>query len=106
MKLSKIELINKFRNLEKFKDQKWFSDEAMKSDCNYKELPLHAAKIMIDDIILYTEKTKFSNNWEISHGVKIRLQQMKDLLNHFMEETEHEKTLKGSNLHQQDTIPK
>lgn len=104
MKLDKIALINKFKNLEKFKDQKWFSDEAMKSDCNYKELPLHAAKVLIDDMILFTEKTKFSSTWELCHSVKIRLIQIQDLLNFFCEDTLHEKTLKGTILHQQDTI--
>jgi hypothetical protein len=103
MKLSKISLINKFKNLEKFKDQKWFSEESLKSDCNYKELPLHAAKVLINDMILFTKKTKFSNTWELCHSVKIRLEQIRDLLDHFCEENDHEKTLKGSNLHQQDT---
>ena len=98
MKLSRNELLNKFKNLEKFKDQKWFSEEAIKADCNYKELPLMAAKEMINDIISFTEKTKFSNNWEVCHSVKIRLQQIQDLLNFFCEETSKEKTLKGSNL--------
>lgn len=106
MILSKTILINKFKSLEKFKDQKWLSEESLKSDCNYKELPLHAAKVLIEDMILFTEKTKFTSTWELCHSVKIRLLQIQDLLNYFCEDTEHEKTLKGSNLHQQDTIEK
>lgn len=104
MKLSRKELLNKFKNLEKFKDQAWFSEEAIKSECNYKELPLMAAKVMIKEIISFTESTKFSNNWEVCHGVKIRLQQIEDLLNFFCEKTEKEKTLSGSNLHEV-TVP-
>ena len=106
MKLNRTELLNKFKNLEKFKDQKWFSEEAIKSDCNYKELPLMAAKAMIVDIIEFTEKTKFSNNWEVSHSVKIRLEQVQDLLDYFCGKTEKEKTLEGSNLDEKAPIRK
>ena len=106
MKLTKLALINKFRNLEKFKDQKWFSDEAVKSDCNYKELPLHAAKMMIKDMISFCEATKFNNEWEMNFSVRVRLNQILDLLDHFTEVTNLEKTLKGSNLSQHDTIQK
>jgi len=105
MRLSKPELLSKFKNLEKFKDQKWFSEEAIKSDCNYKELPLKAAKELINEIISFTETTKFSSNWELCFSVKTRLNQIKDLLDYFCEDTEQEKTLKGTNLHQQDPNP-
>jgi hypothetical protein len=102
MKLGKLALINKFKNLEKFKDQKWFSEEALKSDCNYKELPLHAAKMMIKDMIKFCEQTKFNSTWELNFSVKIRLIQLQDLLDHFCDQTDYEKTLNGSNLNQPD----
>ena len=104
MRLSKNELIQRFKTLEKFKDQKWFSEEAVKEDCNYKELPLKASFALLEDLIEYIEKIKFNSHWEMCFSVKTRINQIKDLLNHFCEDTEVEKTMKGSNLAQQDTI--
>ena len=42
VKLSHEELLKKFPNLKKFENQKWLSEESIKSDCNYKKLPLIA----------------------------------------------------------------
>jgi hypothetical protein len=98
MNLSKLELLNKFECLNKFKDQKWISEEAIKADCNFKEIPLKASKALIDDTIGFIERTKFTNRWEEGFSVKIRLMQIKALLDHFCEDSDHEKTLKGSNL--------
>jgi hypothetical protein len=106
MKLSKFELIDKFPQLNKFKNQKWMEEEAIKHDCNYKELPLKAAFEMINETIEFIEKTKFSNRWEEGFSIKARLNQIKDLLLHFCDDTIEEKALKGENispLHQQDT---
>ncbi len=104
MKLSKEELIKKFKILEKFKDQKWIEDEAIKSDCNYKEIPLKCALELIKDIIHYLEKNKFNSNWESYFGVKKRLEQVKDLLFYFCEDSIKEKTIKGTNINPQDPI--
>jgi hypothetical protein len=98
MKLTSQELIKKFKSLEKFKDQKWFSEEAVKDDCDYKKLPLKAALALITDILAFIEKTKFNNKWEEGFSIKVRLQQMQDLLFFFCDDTEEEKTKKGSNL--------
>src|ERR1700761_1766483 len=87
MRLSKAELLKKFPELNKFKDQKWMEEESIKSDCNYKELPLQAAFIMIQNVMDFAESGKFSNNWEFSHSVKIRLKQIRDLLKHFCKDT-------------------
>lgn len=102
MNLSKKSLIKKFPQLNKFKDQKWLAEEAIKEDCNYKELPLRAAFAMIQEVIEFIERTKFTSGWEEGFSIKIRLQQIESLLKYFCEDTIQEKTLKGSNLHQQD----
>ena len=99
MKLGRKQLLEKFKVLEKFKDQKWLSDEAVKGDCNYKELPLQAAFCLINDMIEFVERTKFNNRWEEGFSTKIRLEQIRDLLAFFCEDTEEEKSRKGTNLH-------
>lgn len=106
MKISKKELMEKFPSLNKFKDQKWLSEESIKSNCNYRSLPFKAAHEVINEIIEFSEKTKFSNHWESHFSIKIRLQQLQDLLLYFCEKTEQEKTLKGENITQQDPIHK
>jgi hypothetical protein len=106
MKLSPNELLNKFKCLEKFKDQKWLSEESIKEDCNYKQLPLKAALALIQEIISFIETTKFNSRWEEGFSIKIRLQQMNDLLLFFCEDTIEEKTRKGTNLRPQHPIDK
>lgn len=98
MRLDPKSLLEKFKSLEKFKDQKWFSEEAMKDDCNYKELPLKVTLVLIGDMLEFIEKTKFSSRWEEGFSIKVRLQQIKDLLTYFCDDTEDEKTRKGTNL--------
>jgi hypothetical protein len=98
MKLSKEELIIKFPQLEKFSNQKWLSDEAIKPDCNYKELPLKATFEMIKELLNFIEKTKFSSNWEMGFSVKNRIKQIESLLSHFCDNTIEEQAIKGTNL--------
>jgi hypothetical protein len=98
MKLSKEELIKKFPCLNKFKDQKWLSDESIKHDCNYKELPLKSALELINEIIEFSEKTKFSSNWEICFSIKKRLEQAKDLILYFCQDSSEEKFIKGDDI--------
>lgn len=108
MKLSRGELLRKFPELKKFENQKWLQEESIKADCNYKEIPLKAAFIMIENAIQFAESGKFSSNWEFSHSLKIRLQQIRDLLKHFCEDTIEEKAVRGDLIthHQeQDPIP-
>ena len=107
MELSKTELLNKFNCLSKFQDQKWFSEEAIRADCNHKELPLKAAFHLIRDTIEFIDRTKFSSRWEEGFSTKVRLKQIEDLLRHFCEDTDHEKAIKGDlvsprSLHHQD----
>jgi len=107
VKLSKQELINKFPHLEKFKDQKWMAEEAIKSDCNYKELPLKAAILMIGELKEFCHSTRFGSAWEKCFSIEHRLKQIECLLAHFCEDTLEEKALKGTDLiphHQQETI--
>ena len=101
MKLQPSDLLRKFPCLNKFKDQKWFSEEALSSDCNYKELPLKACLLLIKDMLEFIEKTKFTSRWEEGFSLKIRLQHAESLLLFFCEDSEKEKTLKGTNLLQQ-----
>lgn len=105
MKLSKTELLNKFTCLSKFQNQKWFSEEATRHDCNYKELPLKAALHLIKDTIEFIERTKFSNRWEEGFSTKVRLKQIEDLLRHFCEDTDHEKVIRGTALSPQSLLP-
>ncbi len=98
MKLDKDSLLRKFPLLLKYKDQAWFSEESIKHDVNHKELPLRVAFLLIQDTIEFIEKTKFRNNWEAGFSIKIRLQHAKEVLSFFCEDTEEEKTIKGSNL--------
>jgi hypothetical protein len=105
MKLSKNLLMKKFPELKKFENQKWISEEAIKQDCNYNRIPLEASFAMIRNAISFLDQHRFSNNWEMCHSVKIRLQQIEDLLCFFCEKTIEEKTLKGENInHQQGSI--
>lgn len=104
MELNKNELLNKFKSLEKFKDQKWMSEEAIKADCNYKELPLKSALALIDELILYIERNKFRSQWEMCFSLKVQVEQLRQLLLYFCEDSESEKTIKGTNLNQQDPI--
>ena len=101
MYLSKGELIRKYPQLEKFKDQKWLSEAVLKADCNYKEIPFFASLILIDEIIDFIERTKFSNRWEEGFSIKLRLQQIRSLLNHFCEDTDQERALKGTDVNPQ-----
>lgn len=98
MNLSIDELIEKFPELSKFKDQKWMAEEAIKHDCNYKELPLKAAFSMIKDVIYFIDKTKFTSDWEEKFSVKIRLKQIEKLLSYFCEDTQEEKAIKGTDI--------
>jgi hypothetical protein len=98
MKLSPIQLIQKFPQLKRFENQKWLSEECIKEDCNYKEIPLLACFEMIKMTIEFIEKTKFNGHWEEGFSVKHRLFQMRDLLSYFCEDTIEEKTVKGDNL--------
>jgi hypothetical protein len=99
MRLSRDSLLKKFSCLEKYKNQNWFSEEALKDDCNHKELPLRVALVLIQETIKFCDETKFSNRWEEKFSTKVRLQQIQDLLLSFCEDTEEEKTRKGTNLH-------
>jgi len=98
MKLDRESLLRKFPLLLKYKDQSWFSEESIKHDCNHKELPLRIAFLLIKDTIDFIEKTKFNNRWEEGHSIKIRLQHAQEVLSFFCEDTEEEKTMKGTNL--------
>jgi hypothetical protein len=98
MELSKEELTKKFSILKKFENATWFSEEAIKDDCNHKELPLKATLALIEDLLDFIHKTKFKSNWEACFSMEVRLKQIKNLLCHFCEETEEEKTIKGSHL--------
>jgi len=98
VKLSREELFKKFPELNKFQDQKWLSEEAIKSDCNYKKLPLLACFKMIKNLIYFIDKTRFSNHWEECFSVKNRLMQIESLLSFFCEDTITEQTLKGDNI--------
>lgn len=104
MKLSKEELIKKFPCLQKFQDQKWMAEEAVKHDCNYKELPLKSALKLIEDVLEFIERNKFSNKWEEGFSVKTRLNQVKDLLAYFCSDTQEERVIKGTDIspHPQD----
>ena len=101
MKLSKNSLMEKFPELKKFENQKWISEEAIKHDCNYNRIPLEASFEMIKHTISFLDSQRFSNNWELTHSVKIRLQQIADLLSFFSEKTIEEKTLNGENINRQ-----
>lgn len=98
MKLTPDLLMAKFPCLNKFKDSEWFSEEAMRYDCNHKELPMKITLILIQDMLTFIEKTKFNNRWEEGFSLKIRLEHARDLLDFFCQDTEEEKTVKGSNL--------
>jgi|GEM_PF-5937827 hypothetical protein len=98
MKLSARELMWKFPCLHKFKDHEWFSEEAVKWDCNHKELPMKITFLLIQDMLKFIEETKFTSRWEEGFSLKIRLQHARDLLSFFCDDTEEEKTIKGSNL--------
>ena len=95
MKLSKGELLRKFPELEKFKDQKWISEEAIKHDCNYKELPLKAALVMVKELKEFCQITRFKSSWEKCFSVEHRIDQIESLLLYFCEDTVEEKTIKG-----------
>lgn len=99
MKLSPRELILKFPFLKQFQNHEWFSEEAMKFDCNHKELPMRISFLLMQDMLDFIEKTKFSSRWEEGFSLKIRIQHARDLLSFFCEDTEEEKAVKGSNLH-------
>ena len=98
MKLTLELLLIKFPFLHKFKDEEWFINQSMRYDCNNKELPLHIAFLLISDMLKFIEETKFNSRWEEGFSLKIRLQHMQDLLFFFCEDTEEEKTIKGSLL--------
>jgi hypothetical protein len=104
MYLSKKELLIKFPQLEKFKNQKWLEEEAIKSDCNYKELPLKAALELINDVIIFIDRTKFNSNWEAGFSTKTRLEQIRNLLQFFCEDNILEKTIKGTDIILKDPI--
>lgn len=98
MELGPDQLMWKFPFLHKFKDHEWFAEEAVKWDCNHKELPMKITFLLIQDMLKFIEETKFNSNWEAGFSLKIRLQHAKDLLSFFCEDTEEEKTMKGTNL--------
>ena len=91
-------LLLNFKFLNKFKDQKWLSEESMKNDVNHKELPLRACFALIEELKKYLEETKFKSNWEMNFSTRIKLEQMQSLLLYFCEDTEEEKVRKGSIL--------
>jgi hypothetical protein len=104
MNLSKKELLKKFPELEKFKDQKWMEEESIKHDCNYKELPLKAAFFMIKELKEFCKSYKFTSNWEKGFSIEKRLKQLEKLLQHFCNDTEEEKALKGIDINIQHPI--
>lgn len=98
MKLPKEQLIRKFPFLKKFENQKWVENVSITQEMDASEIPIHAAKILVSDMVDFCEKTKFCNNWESNFSVKIRLQQILDLLIYFTESDDFFKTIKGTNL--------
>lgn len=98
MKISPTEMMLKFPFLNKFKDHSWFLEEASKYESNHKELPMKITFLLIEDMLKFIEETKFINMWEEGFSLKIRLQHAKDLLSFLCEDTEEEKTIKGSFL--------
>lgn len=102
MKLSPRQLLLKFPFLKKFQNHEWFSEEAVKFDCNHKELPMRIALLLMQDMLKFIEETKFNSNWEQGFSLNIRIQHAISLLFFFCQDTEEEKTIKGTNL---QTIP-
>lgn len=97
--LSKKELLEKFQFLKKFDNQIWLSEESIKEDCNYKKIPMIISFELIKSLTKFIDDTKFNSRWEEGFSIKIRLQQIEQLLEFFCEDTLQEKSLKGSNLH-------
>lgn len=98
MILSKKALMKKFPQLERFKDQKWLEEEAIKSDCNYKEIPLKCSLLLISEMIDFCQQNRFNSNWEFQHSIQIRLKQIESLLKHFCEDSNMERTIKGKDI--------
>lgn len=83
MILGKQELLKKFAFLERYKDSKWFADLSTGDPQNLDKALFELTKIVLDDMIEFTEKTKFLSTWELCFSVKHRLLQIKQLINFF-----------------------
>lgn len=98
MNLEKDQLLNKFPFLSKFKDQIWIKDNTKTLSMDFKEMPLHCAFLLIQDMVEFLDDNRFSNNWEGIFSSKVRLQQIERLLRYFIEADDKEKSKKGVNL--------
>jgi len=92
-KFSKIELLIKFPFLEKYQDSFWIEEKTISGGKSVKEIPLEIARISIKNAMEFLESTKFSNRWEENFSTKIRLKQILDLLDYFLEPDIKEKTM-------------
>lgn len=98
MKLNYYELLAKFPFLNKFKDQKWISANGLNNEMPFEIVPLHCAFVMIENVMEFLETTKFTNGYEVYLSTKVRIQQIKDLLEYFCQESVDTQAKKGTIL--------
>jgi hypothetical protein len=96
--LSPDEMLRKFPFLEKYKNQKWLEQNTIDQKINFKEIPLQCTFVLIEELLNFIERTKFNSHYEEYLSTKVRLRQIKELLHYFCEDSEEEKTKKGTNL--------
>lgn len=92
MILSTNELLQKYSFLSKYQNSAWFVNLSSGDPLLIENALYEMSKMVIQDIIDFTEATKFTSTWELCFSVKHRLLQIQQLINHF------EQTKKNSQL--------
>jgi hypothetical protein len=99
MKLSKKELLKKFPQLSTYADPEWIEKQSLSNNTNFKAIPFLATLDMIESLMDFCEDTKFSSAWEKNFSIRVRLKQIKELIEYFSQNSDVENTLLGVNLH-------
>ena len=85
MKLSKDELIKKFPAFKKYENKDWLQKLFLKNFSNLNDIPFSLCECLLNDLMEFLEKTKFSSRWEENFSTKVRVKQMLDILSNIQQ---------------------
>ncbi len=80
MKLSKEQLLEKFPAFKKYAGSQWLDRLVLKGIGSLKDIPFSLCEILLKDLRDFAEQTRFASRWEECHSIKIRTEQMLQIL--------------------------
>jgi hypothetical protein len=95
MEIGKTQLLNKFPFLKKFENSDVIKQLSLTQEMTYDDLYFNLSILLIEDLKDFIERTKFTSRWEEGFSIKIRLNQILDLIRY----VKHRNTIEQSLTH-------